>query len=237
MPSSPAPLLSFDIELATIIPPGDPWERHEPFDISVAATASSTNEIRHWYSKGTDGRPARCIDAAIARDMLRTLRDAQRAGVRVCAWNGLAFDLRWLCHAAGEVDLAAEVALDLYDPMFQFTAVAGHRVALAAVAEAMGIAQKKLMTGEQAPIEWQKGNHQLVMEYVAGDCQMTNQLVTAIERDGGVRWRKRNGGIGSVSMPQLRRVRDVLTDPPLPNPLVSTDSFWAWMKPYLASRK
>ena len=95
----------------------------------------------------------------MARDVLIFLRAQQRAGSRVFAWNGLSFDLRWLGVAADDVPLAAEVALDLYDPMFQFFVQRGFLVALAKVADGLGIAETKLMDGADAPVEWARGNH------------------------------------------------------------------------------
>lgn len=35
------------------------------------------------------------------------------------------------------------------------------------------------MDGADAPKEWRAGNYQKVMDYVLGDCQMTNLIVLA----------------------------------------------------------
>ena len=207
--------VSFDIEIADVfeLAPGEDLDAHGPFDISCAAAIDEAGEVRHWVSPGEDGRPAHHLDAGTAREMLTFLRAKQRAGSRVFAWNGLSFDLRWLGVAADDVALAAEIALDLYDPMFQFFVQRGFPVALAKVAEGLGIEEKKLMGGADAPVEWARGNHQLVLDYVAGDCRITDQVVAQIEKRGELRWRTRRGTLSHEPMPELRRVRDLLDAP------------------------
>jgi hypothetical protein len=230
------PLVSFDIEIANVftLAPGEDLERYAPFDISVAAAATHGGSVRHWHARDAAGKPSGILDAPTARAVLEYLREEQRRGTRVCAWNGLSFDLRWLGHVAGDLKLASDVALELYDPMFQFATQKGFPIGLAAVAEGMGIAQKKLMSAERAPIEWQAGNTQLVLDYVAGDCTLTNQVVAAIESAGVVKWRTKRGTISSEPLRTLRMVRDVMNDPPPdqswmsePKPMTS---YWAWMK-------
>ncbi len=229
-------LVSFDIEIANVftLQPGEDLERYAPFDISVAAAAIHGGSVRHWHARDASGQPAGILDAATAHAVLEYLREEQRKGSRVCAWNGLSFDLRWLGHVAQDLPLAGEIALELYDPMFQFAALKGFPIGLAAVAEGMGIAQKKLMSAERAPLEWRAGNTQLVLDYVAGDCTLTNQVVAAIEKAGVVKWRTKKGTLSSELLPRLRPVKDVMKDPEPdqswmrePKPM---SSYWAWMK-------
>ena len=230
-----SPLVSFDIEIANVftLRPGEDLERYAPFDISVAAAATLDGSVHHWYARDASGKPTGILDARTAREVLEYLRAEQRSGSRVCAWNGLSFDLRWLGHAAHDMQLATEVALDLYDPMFQFAAMKGFPIGLAAVAEGMGISQKKLMSADRAPVEWQAGNHQLVLDYVAGDCTLTNQVVAAIEKAGGVKWRTKRGTLSSEPMAKLRQVKDVMRDPPPDQSWMSepkpVSDYWAWM--------
>lgn len=229
-------LLSFDIEIANVftLQPGEDLERYAPFDISVAAAAIHGGAVRHWHARDAAGKPAGVLDASAARAVLEYLREEQLQGTRVCAWNGLSFDLRWLGHVAQDLRLAADVALDLYDPMFQFATQRGFPIGLAAVAEGMGIAQKKLMSGDRAPIEWQAGNTQLVLDYVAGDCTLTNQVAAAIEKAGQVQWRTKKGTLSTERMPRLRQVKDVMRDPEPDQSWMSEpkpmSSYWAWMK-------
>ncbi len=117
-----ANFLSFDIEIANEfeLRPGEDLERYAPFDISVAAVAHENGTVRHWHATDALGKPTGTLDARLAREVLEYLREAQLEGTRVFAWNGLSFDLRWLAHVAKERELAREVAMELYDPMFQF---------------------------------------------------------------------------------------------------------------------
>jgi hypothetical protein len=210
--------LSFDIEIANEIElkPGQDLEQYGPFDISCAAAIDDRANVRHWYGKEDDGRPRRALDAAGAHAVLEHLREEQRRGVMVCAWNGLSFDLRWLGHAADAMPLAREVALDLHDPMFQFFVQRGFPIALASVADGLGLQQKKLMNGADAPKEWARGNHQLVLDYVAGDCRITEHVVARVLALREIRWRTKKGTLSSEPMRALRRVRELL-DAPLPD--------------------
>ena len=207
--------LSFDIEISDVfdLRPGEDLLDHAPFRIAVAATVDSGGSSRLWYTAGADGTPAEALDQSKARELLGFLLEAQQAGWRLFAWNGLGFDLRWIGHNAGDLETAARVALDLYDPMFQFFNQRGFPVGLAAVAAAMGVRQTKLMDSADAPREWRKGNYQRVMDYVVGDCQMTNQIVEAITRQGCVSWRTQKGTLNSEPMPRFKTVAEILREP------------------------
>lgn len=224
------PRLAFDIELADVfeLAPGEDLDARGPFKIACAAAVDERGTTRHWHAKGPDGEPAGHLDPALARDLLLHLRAAQRSGAMVTAWNGLSFDLKWLGHAADDLALAREVALDLFDPMFQFFVVKGFPVALAAVAEGMGIAEKKLMRGEDAPREWAAGNRRAVLDYVAGDCRLTDAVVARILGAGEVRWRTRKGTISREPLRRLLPVRELLS---APEPDVS------WMSEPIPRRK
>lgn len=215
MSSPPGRRVSFDIEIANVfeLKPGEDLDQYGPFDISCAAAADDQGEVVHWTSTQPDGSFARHLDVAKAHEMLSWLREEQLAGSRLFAWNGLSFDLRWIGVAAEDVDLAAEVALDLYDPMFQFFVQRGFPVGLAKVADGMGITETKLMDGADAPVQWAEGNHQLVLDYVAGDCRITEAVVAAIEERGRVTWRTSRGTLSNEPMPKLKQIRELLNAP------------------------
>ena len=215
--SAPA-RVSFDIEIADEIDlkPGEDLDQYGPFKISCAAAITDRGELKHWYAKDANGVVQRALDASGARSLLVHLRDAQKAGAMVCAWNGLSFDLRWLGHAADDMKLAREIALELYDPMFQFFVLRGFPVGLASVAAGLGIAEKKLMHGADAPKQWAQGNHQAVLDYVAGDCRLTDSVIARILSSGEIRWRTKKGSVSSERMRKLLKVRELL-DAPLPD--------------------
>jgi hypothetical protein len=153
------------------------------------------------------------MDQSKARELLSYLLQMQQEGWQLFAWNGLGFDLRWIGHNAGDMETAARVALGLYDPMFQFFNQRGFPVGLAAVGQGMGVCQTKLMDSADAPREWRAGNHQRVMDYVVGDCQITNQVVEAILQRRRVTWRTKSGTLSMESMPRFKTVAEVLRDP------------------------
>lgn len=208
-------LLSFDIEISDVFELGknEDMEKYAPFHISVAATAIDGGEERVWYSEDEEGRPALNLTRRRAHELLEYLEEMQQKGFMICAWNGLSFDLKWIGHQADDMALAARIALKSYDPMFQFFNLAGFPVKLAKVAEAMNVPQEKLMDGADAPKEWRAGKHQAVMDYVLGDCQMTNLIVLAIQKARKVRWVTGRGTISSKPMPRLKPVEEVIQDP------------------------
>ena len=117
-----ARLLSFDIEISDVfdLDPGEDMERYAPFHISVAATAVPGGEERHWLSVDEAGEPALNLTRRRAHELLEYLAEKLDEGFALCAWNGLHFDMQWIGHHAGDMALAAEIALEIYDPMFQF---------------------------------------------------------------------------------------------------------------------
>lgn len=208
-------LLSFDIEISDVFEIGkyEDIERYAPFHVAVAATAVHNGEERVWYSKDVDGQPALNVSRQRAHELLEYLHEMQQKGYMVCAWNGLGFDLKWIGHHADDMAFAARIALESYDPMFQFFNQTGFPVGLAKVAEAMNIPQEKLMDGAEAPKEWRAGNFKRVMDYCLGDCQITNLIILSIENTGLVRWVTSRGGMSSKPMPRLKTVREVIQDP------------------------
>ena len=208
-------LLSFDIEIADDFELGkhEEMEAYAPFHISVAATAVHCGEERVWYSEGEKGRPVLNLTQQRAHELLEYLDVMRKQDFMICAWNGLSFDLKWIGYQADDMALAARLALKSFDPMFQFFNQTGFPVSLAKVAHAMGITQRKLMDSADAPKEWRAGNYQRVMDYCLGDCQMTNLIVCAIQKDREVRWMKTNGDVGIKPMPRLKSVEEVIRDP------------------------
>jgi len=208
-------LLSFDIEISDVFELGkhEDMEKYAPFHISVAAMAIDDGEERVWYSEDEEGRPALNLTQQWAHELLEYLDEMQQKEFMVCAWNGLSLDLKWIGHQADDMALAARIALKSYDPMFQFFNQAGFPVGLEKVSQAMGISQKKLMDGADAPKEWCAGNWQKVMDYCLGDCQMTNLIVRAIQKARQIRWVTAKGYVSSKPMPRLKPVEEVIQDP------------------------
>lgn len=208
-------IIAFDIEIANVfqIESGMDLDDYGPFDISVAATHSTAGEARLWLSKNAAGATEQHLTRADAGALLAYLAKAQDTGHAIVAWNGLSFDMRWLGHAAGNMQLASHVARKMYDPMFQFFKLKGFPIGLAKAGEGMGIKTKKLMDGADAPVQWRAGNHQLVCDYVLGDAKLTAEVATCITREGEVRWITQRGKPSSARLGKLRTVQDCLGDP------------------------
>jgi len=234
-------LLSFDIEIAeeVTLAPGEDLDKYGPFHITVAAIAFEAIERHRWGTiwVSTDPEtllPMPTMSPVQTQSLLHTLSCAQKEeGFDLCAWNGLGFDLRWIGWNALDPISAALVALDHYDPMFQFFCQRGFPISLAAVAKGMGIEQEKLMSGADAPAAWREGEFDLVKKYVMGDAQMTNQVVRAIIDAGEIRWISKKGKLLKEPMPRLKTVRECIAEPFtadqswMPNPL-KKEKFYAW---------
>ncbi len=236
-PESSPQCIAFDIEIANVfeLSPGEDLDAYGPFDISCAAAVHDEGHTDLWVTKDHAGRPVRCLDAVTAHDMLHRLRKWQLEGAHLFAWNGLSFDLRWLGVAANDVSLATAIALDLYDPMFQFFVQRGFPVGLAKVAEGFGVSERKLMESSEAPKEWARGNYQNVLDYVAMDCCLTNQCVKHIKATGSVKWVTKTGSSSFEPMPALHQVRDLLNAPCpdtswMDHPIPRT-KFTSWLSP------
>ena len=227
-------LLSFDIEISDIfdLKPNEDINKYAPFHISVASTSIYEGEERLWYSTDNDNNPLLNISKDKANDLLCYLKTMQDEGYCVCAWNGLGFDIQWIGYNAQNMKLAYEIALKIYDPMFQFFNRRGFPVGLASVAKAMGIKQSKLMTGEDAPKQWHAGNYQKVMGYVLGDSQITNLIVKEIIKQKRIEWVTQRGENKSEPIPRLKTVEEILKDPKPDQSWMSTpidrEDYYRW---------
>ena len=227
-------LLSFDIEISDVfaLQPREDIKKYAPFHISVASTAIDGGEERLWYSVDARNTPLLNISKETANELLGYLKAMQEDGFMVCAWNGLGFDVQWIGYNADNMKLAAEIALKLYDPMFQFFNQRGFPVSLAAVAKEMGIKQAKLMTGEDAPQQWQAGNYQEVMDYVMGDSQITNSIVKEIIKQKRIAWVTQKGDRTTEPISSLKTVAEILQDPKPDQSWMSTpiarEEFYRW---------
>jgi hypothetical protein len=208
-------LLSFDIEISDIfeLKPRENIDKYAPFHISVASTAIYKGEEQVWYSIDKNNKPLLQISKIEANNLLNFLKAKQNEGYYICAWNGLQFDLQWIGYNAENMQLASEIALKMYDPMFQFFNQRGFPVSLASVAKAMGIKQSKLMNGEDAPKEWHAGNYQKVMDYVLGDSQITNLIINEIIKRKEIAWVTQRGDIRTEPIQRLMNVEEILKKP------------------------
>ena len=203
----PGSWIAFDIETTPF------REGALPDGITCAAAGTSDGTVVHWYTPGADGRPEAVMDPGTVRGMLQWLRHWQLAGHRLVAWNGAGFDLQVMAEASGDPALAAQLLPGLHDPMLQMLWQRGFPVALARVAEGLGLRLAKTMAGEEAPEAWARGEHGRVLEYVAGDVLMTLRVAEAIEARGVLRWTTRRGTLGQEPFAELLTVAESLALP------------------------
>ena len=69
------------------------------------------------------------------------------------------------------------------------------------------------MPAAEAPKQWCAGNHRAVMDYVLGDCHITNQVVRAIAERGETCWVTRIGVLRRERVSKLKTVEAVLSEP------------------------
>lgn len=229
-------IMSFDIEISDLfnLRKYENMEKYAPFHVAVGATAIHNGEEQMWYSIDEEGRPELSMKPERAHELLEYLYRMQKEGLFVCSWNGLSFDLKWIGNQAGDMALAARIALKSYDPMFQFFNQTGFPVGLGNVAKGMGIQKEKLMESSDAPKQWCAGNYQKVMDYCLGDCQLTNLIIRAIQKTRQVRWVTGKGNVSSKPMSRLKSVEEVIKDPGpdqswMDKPLLKT-KFYEWIQ-------
>jgi hypothetical protein len=207
--------LALDIEISNVfdLRPGEDINKYAPFDVAVAATQVAGGEERLWCSRDAEGSPQPRMNRENARQLLNYLEQMQRDGIKVCAWNGLSFDLRWIARAADDVKTASRVARAMYDPMFQFFKLKGFPVGLEAVAKGLGLSARKSMNAADAPKYWAAGEHQRVFDYVLGDVRMTTEIVRVIGERREFAWLTQRGELRREKLARLKSVEECLNDP------------------------
>ena len=97
----------------------------------------------------------------------------------------------------------------------------------------MGVAQKKSMSGAEAPKAWARGEHARVLEYVHGDCQLTLEVARRIESTRGVRWITKKGTAATERIAKLLSARELLKLPPPDQSWMTTpirrERFFDWI--------
>ena len=90
------------------------------------------------------------------------------------------------------------------------------------------------MDGADAPLQWAEGNHEAVMEYCLGDCQLTNQIIAEIMTKKRVNWITASGKNSSEPMPALKPVGQVIDEPMADQSWMSTpllkSKFHEWVQ-------
>jgi len=181
-------MMAFDLEVARLVPPEDlPG-------VTCAAIATDNGKVWTWGGHGPDGLAAEMSPLEVAQ-LARTLVYWSQ-DYALATWNGLAYDLRVLYHAAATDGLRQELrslARHHVDPAFQCLCQMGYMLGLDAVSKALGLAGKmEGMRGDLAPYLWvgwgnwpDAGGQEMAPE-VAAEWNERAEALREIERDHGV---------------------------------------------------
>ncbi len=188
--------LAFDLETAKALPTDRPnWKIDRPLGISCAATlASDSDGPDFWHGVTPGGRPACLMTKRDAKRLVRHLATQTKRGYTVVSWNGLGFDFDILAEESGLLDECRSLALGHLDMMFHVLCLLGYGVSLDAAARGMRLPGKSEgVTGAIIPQLWAKRQHKRVLDYIAGDVQMTLDLARTCQEHGVFRWITRRG--------------------------------------------
>jgi hypothetical protein len=215
----PRRYLSFDIEIARIVPdPFDQWRSHRPLGICCAATfLSDEPNPKLWHGKTTTGLAAPQMSQPDCQALVQYLQQKSDEGYEVLTWNGLNFDFDVLAEESNALEDCAHIARNHVDMMFHLVCSQGHRLALAKAAQGMNIPGKPAgMSGDQAPILWSQGKHDQVLAYVAQDVRIALDVAVAVEAARRFHWMTTRGTRKSITLPRgwLRVVEALLLPEP-----------------------
>jgi hypothetical protein len=242
-------LLAFDFELDKPVELEEDenfWDeqarRHatpgiDPFYISVAGLLIQDHNGRMsqpWYGITPLGDTASHMSVDDLNKFLLQIVSHAKMGFPIVTWNGTGFDWRILADLTGQHDLVKQLALGSYDPCYQHLIEYGYPIKLQAVAEGFDLAGKT-MEGAQAPVLWQLGNFQEVLNYVEQDVVVLADVVEqSFKKNGLMRVTK----TGSVSFNpykygKLLSVRRLLGMPEANHPedehYISRKGFDEWL--------
>jgi hypothetical protein len=216
--------LAFDIEIVKALPDGlEDWKTQRPVGISCAATLTSKGELTVWHAHELDGRISERMERDDLSALLVYLEAAVETGYTILTWNGLGFDFDILAEESGFLERCKLLAINHVDMMFHVFCTLGYPLGLDRAAKGMGLPGKPAgMTGALAPILWEQGRREEVLDYVAQDARTTLEVAQTAEQLGQLRWVSKSGRSQSMPLPfGWMTIQDALR---LPEPDTS------WMK-------
>jgi hypothetical protein len=182
------------------------------------------------------GNPAPKMSREYACRLVSELMDWTEKGYLIFTWNGLGFDFDVLAEESNLWKECRHLALNHVDMMFHFFCIKGFPLKLDKAAKGMGLTGKTAgMTGDQAPILWQQGQYDQVLEYVGQDSRTTVEVARAVEKKHYLRWTSNSGRPQRVDFPNGWLTVEQALKLPLPdtswmsNP-ISRNQFLAWIK-------
>lgn len=215
-------IASFDIEIATLIPEGETdWKTHRPLGITCAAIATPqgvwTYAAQNEESGDYTDRMTKDQCARLEDDLFMLYKD----GYEIVTWNGLGFDFDILGEESASTYKCKTLALYHIDMMFHFFCSKGFPVGLDAVSKGLGLPGKpEGIKGDLAPVMWNNGEQEKVLDYVRSDARQTLQVYQLAQVSGQVeiKWTARSGRPNTWTAPKWMTVAEAME---LPEPNVS----------------
>jgi hypothetical protein len=130
---------------------------------------------------------------------------------RIFTWAGATYDWERLNRVAPQFPWR-RWALNSYDPYLQALYLSGSLVGMAAAARGFGL-RTKLQKGADAPVLWDLGLRQAVIDYVVDDTRLLSEIITAISKQRGLLWQDRAAGFHLIPFLRFMRVGEVIQLP------------------------
>jgi hypothetical protein len=192
--------LAFDLEIATPIPSGANWDDYRPFGVACAVTFGSA----HRYPLMWQGLKVKSRMGTLHLLMLHDyLRDMVDKGYTLLTFAGCGFDFNVLDeetkgYSAGWKDLARNHV----DMFFHILAAKGYCRGLDTLAKAQGLLGKPSGVHAAAiPQMWLDGRQHEVLDYCAGDVEMTLRLAERGDLMKRIEWEAKGGTQDGCDLP------------------------------------
>lgn len=214
-------LVSIDLEINKQVDNMEDWKAGRPLGISCASIAWRDDEIgdrgiKTWYSPNTNP-----LSASDAQSIVNYLTAMWHEGYTIVGLNSCNFDLDILAEESGLYKECSELAQHHVDLMLMVVAFRGHRLGLDKMAKGLGVGSKfKLtiansgiaidMNGAMAPVMWQNGEFDTVLDYQEQDAILTLSVARAIAKRKQIRWIAGSGKENVIDVPGLMTVTDCL---------------------------
>ena len=189
--------VGMDIETVKIIETGEDWQSHRPLGIACAAFASRTQSKIF----AADADKSQMTPDQVG-EMVGWIENLVRHGAVMVTWNGLHFDWPVIAEESGAFDACQNLALEHVDMMYHLFCAKGFPLSLAVAADGMKVGSKtKNVTGNLAPVMWDEGKRQEVMDYCMQDTLLTLNLARKCEQHGRLDWVSRSGMLNRLRLP------------------------------------
>jgi hypothetical protein len=225
--------VSFYLEISKSLP-DDNSQKFRPLGISCAALQFDGEAPRLWATPLSNGQFAEKMSRDDLQRLVKYLIRAVDNGWQIVTWNGLGFYFDVLAEESGLWEECRYLALHHIDMMFHFFCVKGFPLGLNNVTLGMGLSGKSEGTSSDlAPVLWQQGEYQAVLDHVAQDVVTTLEVAKTVLVKKQIEWISNSGQTQEVVFPEGWLT--VIESAKLPYPDTSwmaepmkREKFWDW---------